>query len=334
MIETDTTMTSGGTVSRDGTPIGYLKTGRGPAVVILHGSMESSRSHLLLAGALADDFTVYLPDRRGRGMSGPHRPDHSVRTEVEDLQAVLAESGAQMVFGVSAGGLVVLEAARTLPDLRKIAVYEPALAMDAAGHAAWLERFDHEMASGKVAAAMITSMYGLELAPPFFKVMPRRLLVALTEMAMKREDRKAAPDAITMRKLAPTIHYEGVLIAEMAGTIGTFRAVTADALLLGGSKGLPFLKPARDALARTLPRSRRVEFPGLDHGASSDPGSTNPGGKPEIVAQVAREVRSFFATPAEPACGQTPRITTDQLITGGGLSQPGAPRLGQNRRAE
>src|SRR5215475_2936657 len=289
-------MTSGRVTSRDGTPIGYLKTGRGPAVVILHGSMESARSHTLLAQALASDFTVYLPDRRGRGLSGPHRPDHGVCTEVEDQQAVLAESGAEMVFGVSAGGLVVLEAARTLPGLRKIAVYEPALAMDPAGHTAWLERFDHEMASGQVAAAMITSMYGLELAPPFFKIMPRRLLAALTEMAMKREDRKAAPDAITMRKLAPTIHYEGVLIAEMAGTVDPFRAVTADVLLLGGSKGLPFLKPARDALAQTLPRSRRVEFPGLDHGASSDPGSTNPGGKPEIVAQVAREVRTFFAT--------------------------------------
>ena len=113
---------------------------------------------------------------------------------------------------------------------------------------------------------------------------------------MKSEDSKAAPDAITMRKLAPTIHYEGVLIAEMAGTVDAFRTVTADVLILGGSKGLPFLKPARDALARTLPRSRRVEFPGLDHGASSDRGSTNPGGKPEIVAQVAREVRTFFAT--------------------------------------
>ena len=37
------------------------------------------------------------------------------------------------------------------------------------------------------------------------------------------------------------------------------------------------------------------EFPGLDHGASSDPSQTNPGGKPEIVAQIAAEVRSFFA---------------------------------------
>src|SRR6185369_11880430 len=206
MIDTGTSMTSGRVTSRDGTPIGYLKTGRGPAVVIMHGSMESARSHTLLAQALAGDFTVYLPD-------------HSVRTEVEDLQAVLAESGAQMVFGVSAGGLVVLEAARTLPGIRMVAVYEPALAMDATRNTAWLERFDRELADGKLAAAMITSMYGLELAPPFFKIMPRRLLASLTEMAMKSEDSKAAPEAITMRKLAPTIHYEGVLIAEMAGTV-------------------------------------------------------------------------------------------------------------------
>jgi hypothetical protein len=88
----------------------------------------------------------------------------------------------------------------------------------------------------------------------------------------------------------------------MAGPVDAFRTVTADVLILGGSKGLPFLKPARDALARTLPHSRRVEFSGLDHGASSDPSTTNPGGKPEIVGQVAREVCSFFAplnTPQE-----------------------------------
>ena len=112
-------------------------------------------------------------------------------------------------------------------------------------------------------------------------------------MSMKSEDKKAASDTVTMRQLAPTVRYEGLLLAEMAGTIGTFAEVPADVLLLGGSKGLPFLKPALDALARTLPRSQRVEFPGLDHGGSSDASSTNPGGgKPEIVA---RQVRAFFA---------------------------------------
>ncbi|MGH3405791.1 MAG: alpha/beta fold hydrolase [Streptosporangiaceae bacterium] len=286
-------MTSGAVTSRDGTSIGYLRAGHGPAVVLLHGSMESARSHTRLAQSLAGDFTVYLPDRRGRGMSGPYRPGHGIRTEVEDLDAVLAESGAEMVFGVSAGGLAALEAARTRPAIRKVAVYEPALLMDAAWPTGWISRFDQEMAQGNVAAALITSMYGFDLAPPVFKLMPRRLLESLTRMGMNREDQKAAADAVTMRQLAPTLRYEGMLLAETAGTIDTLAGMPADVLLLGGSKGLPYLKPALDALARTLPRSRRVEFPGLDHGGSSDASSTNPGGgQPEVVA---REIRDFFA---------------------------------------
>ena len=52
--------------------------------------------------------------------------------------------------------------------------------MDASRHTGWISRFDQEMARGNVAAAMVTSMYGLELAPPIFKVMPRRLLESLT----------------------------------------------------------------------------------------------------------------------------------------------------------
>ena len=202
-------MSVGSVTSQDGTAIGYLRLGQGPAVVLLHGSMESASSHTRLALALADAFTVYLSDRRGRGMTGPYPSGYGIRTEVEDLQAILAESGAEMVFGVSAGGLVALEAARRLPAIRKVAVYEPALLMDASRHTGWISRFDQEMAQGKVAAAMVTSMYGLELAPPIFKVMPRRLLESLTRLAMKSEDKKATSGTITMRKLAPTVRYRG-----------------------------------------------------------------------------------------------------------------------------
>jgi hypothetical protein len=52
------------------------------------------------------------------------------------------------------------------------------------------------------------------------------------------------------------------------GTIATFAEVPGDVLILGGSKGMPFPKPALDALARILPRNQRVEFPGLE--AASD----------------------------------------------------------------
>ena len=116
-------LTTGSVVSRDGTQIGYLRVGHGPAVV-LHGSNESARSHLTIALALAGRFTVYLPDRCGRGMSGPH---DGIRTEVVDLEAILVQSGAELVFGVSAGGLGLhfpkpaLDAlAHTLPHTQRV----------------------------------------------------------------------------------------------------------------------------------------------------------------------------------------------------------------------
>ncbi len=288
-----TEMTTGSVTSKDGTRIGYLRTGTGPAVVLLHGSMQSASSHTQLALALADEFTVYLPDRRGHGTSGPWGPDYGIRTEVEDLEAMLAESGARLVFGVSSSGLIALEAARALPGIDKVVVYEPALLMgDSTRYTQWLTQFDEEMAEGKVAAALITSMHGLGLAPAAFRVMPRRLLEGLTNMAMKSEDKKAAEGAPTMRSLAPTLHCEGTLVAEMAGSIDTFRDISAEVLLLGGSKGLPYLKPALTALEQTLPHSQRVELPGLDHGGPGDPSNTNRAGQPEVVA---REVRRFFA---------------------------------------
>ena len=269
-------ITTGSVVSTDGTCIGYLRTGHGPAVVLLHGSNESARSHTQLALALADKFTVYLPDRRGRGMSGGHGPGYGIRTEVEDLQAVLTESGAQRVFGVSVSALIALEAVRTGSAIRKIAAYEPALLMGGTQYTEWVSRFDEEMAHGKVAAALITSLRGLDLA-------------------MNSEDKKATGETVTMRMLAPTIRYEGVLLAEMAGTIDTFADVSAEVLLLGGTMKRPaFIKPAFDALTETLPHSRPLLFPGLDHGGSGDVSNTNRGGKPEVIAPA---ISSFFAQP-------------------------------------
>ena len=80
---------------------------------------------------------------------------------------------------------------------------------------------------------------------------------------MKSEDKKATSDTVTMRKLAPTVRYEEVLLAEMAGTIAAFAEVPADVLILGGSKGLPFLKsrptplptPSRTTSAWSSPAS-------------------------------------------------------------------------------
>jgi pimeloyl-ACP methyl ester carboxylesterase len=288
-------LSTGSVTSADGTTIGYRQVGRGPAVVVLHGSNESAASHLQLAQALASEFTVYLPDRRGRGRSGPHQPGHRMATEVEDLQAVVAAAGARSVFGVSIGGLIALRTALVTPAIRQVAAYEPALLLGRSGrYTSWTGRFDQELGRGQVAEALITSLFGFDLAPPALRVLPRRLLVAATNAAMKKEDAQATEDTVTMRQLAPTIGFEGLLLAELAGSIGSLAEVGADVLLMGGDMKRPaFIRPAFDALARTLPRNRCVRFRGLDHGGSSDPGPASRAGQPAVVAP---EVLSFFAT--------------------------------------
>ncbi len=280
--------------SQDGTTIGYRQLGHGPGVIMLHGSMESAQSHMQLAEALADAFTVYLPERRGHNLSGLDSKDYSIQKEVEDMDALLTKTGAHHVFGVSAGGLICLQAALTLPAIHKAALYEPALIVNGMVSNAFLQRYDKEMAQGKVAAALVTAMIASQMGPPVFNAIPRWALELLTNMAMKSEDKKARSGDVTMRMLAPTLHYDFQLVAEMSGKLESFRAVRTEVLLLGGSKSPAYLKAALDALEKVLPHVKRVEFPGLGHGGSSDASNTNRGGKPELVAQ---EMRRFFAEP-------------------------------------
>ena len=283
----------GSVTSQDGTIIGYRQFGHGPAIVVLHGSNVSGQDYTQLAEQLADAFTVYLPDRRGRGLSGPFGNEYSMRKEVEDLGALLTISGARNVFGISAGGLICLEAALTLPTIHKVAVYEPGLLLDGTKHTAWLARFDQEMAQGKVAAALVTCMKGLQLGGPVMNAMPRWLLGVFTNKAMESQDKAAKEGEITMRQLAPTLHYDGQLLVEMRGQLEHFSAVQAQVLLLEGSNGLPFLKASLRALARVLPHVvKQVEFPRLDHGGANNPSQMARASNPALVAQ---ELRRFFA---------------------------------------
>lgn len=291
-VTTSEQYTIGSVISKDGTVIGYRQLGHGPGVVLLHGAMESAQSHMQLAKALADAYTVYLPDRRGRGLSGPFGNAYSIQEDVDDIDALLSATGAHNVFGVSAGGLIMLQAALTLPAIHKVAVYEPAFVTNGAKPAAFLRRFDKEMAQGKVAAALITGMKGAQMGPPIFNIMPRWLLERFTSMAMEAEDKNPPSTSIPMRALAPTLHYDFELIVEMSGQIKRFRNLPNEVLLLGGSKSPAYLRAALDTLEKILPHARRVEFPGLDHGGSSDISTTNRGGQPERVAQ---EMRRFFA---------------------------------------
>jgi pimeloyl-ACP methyl ester carboxylesterase len=80
--------------SKDGTPIAYDRTGDGPPLILVDGALSdrAGSPNGPLAQLLAERFTVYTYDRRGRGDSGDTRP-YAVEREVEDIDALIAEAG-------------------------------------------------------------------------------------------------------------------------------------------------------------------------------------------------------------------------------------------------
>jgi len=286
--------TIGSVTSADGTTIGYRQYGHGPGLVLVEGGMQIAHNFAQLAEALADTFTVYVPDRRGRGLSPyDNNKEYGIQEDVEDLDAVLTKTGTHSVFGLSTGGLTVLKAALTLSTIHKIAIYEPGLSVNGSTPLGWVPRFERERMQGKVEAALVTGMLGPQMGPPIMKYIPRPLLVAFTKKLVAQEDQNGAGEYEAMRALLPTLHHEIRILQTMSGTLEQFRTMQHETLLLNGSKSPAFQRFSVAALEKVLPHVRRVELPGLGHsGAWNYDKQRNPSGRPELVAQ---ELRRFFA---------------------------------------
>ena len=78
-----------------------------------------------LAPLMAEHFTVYHYDRRGRGDSTDTQP-FAVEREIEDIEALINEAGGSaFLFGISSGAALALEATIKLGDrVKKLALYE------------------------------------------------------------------------------------------------------------------------------------------------------------------------------------------------------------------
>jgi pimeloyl-ACP methyl ester carboxylesterase len=269
--------------SRDGTTVGYRQLGHGPGLILVHGGMKSSQDFMKLAETLSDAFTVYVPDRRGRGMSGGYGDHFSITREVEDMQALIAKTEAHNLFGLSAGALVVLRTALATPSVQKAAVYEPPLSINGSVPQGWVPRYEHEVARGKLAAAVVTTLKGIGTEPRFNKL-PRFALVPLMAFVMKMQGNSKGDD-VTIRSLVPTMHFEIHTAHEMRDTLEDFRSLQTPVLLLGGGKSPPFFATALDGLEVTLPSVTRKTFPMLGHAGPEDDG------RPDLIA---KELQQFF----------------------------------------
>ncbi len=168
--------TKGAVRSADGTSIGYRQLGYGPGVILVHGGMQASQDFMKLATELSSQFTIYVPDRRGRGLSGPFGNNYSVIKECEDVAALVEKTGAQNIFGLSSGAIIALRASLAIPNLRGVALYEPPLSVNGSIPVSWVPRYEREIAQGKITQALVTVFKGIPVGPPFFVRSPRFIL--------------------------------------------------------------------------------------------------------------------------------------------------------------
>ncbi len=275
--------------SGDGTMIGFqsVATGARPGLVLLHGAMEWSHSHLELARALSGRYTVHLPDRRGRGRSGAYQPPYRTAQDVEDMAAVLSATGARLVMGVSSGALVWLHTLLAVPTVERAVLFEPPLLRDLDRAAALVARVAREIEDGDLDAALVTGMLGAEMGPAAMRRLPRGLLTRLTAWGAGHEQRRLAARPrdgyVTMRDLAPTLRQDFALVAATSGRLDLFQDVRARVLLLGGARSPDYLRQALDALERVLSAVERVELPGVGHEVT---GNADRRGRPERVAPL------------------------------------------------
>lgn len=248
--------------SSDGTAIAVERSGEGEPVVLVDGALGSRLfgPNALIAPLLAERFTVFHYDRRGRGASGDTLPYHVV-FEIDDLATVIDWiGGSPFVFGASSGGNLALRAAASGVPMAKLALWEPYLVSNGdlpREHTAHLDRLIGGGRRGEAVEYFMTMASGV----PAEAVAPMR----------------STPIWPALEATAHTLSYDGAVVAEsMAGdgpSPGQWSWVTTPTLVLDGGT-TPWLSDAADALAATLPNARRRTIAGQPHPV--DPGALAP----------------------------------------------------------
>jgi hypothetical protein len=99
------------------------------------------------------------------------------------------------------------------------------------------------------------------------------------------DERNVKVDDVTLKELMPTLKFDIQLVNETEGKLENFKNVSAEVLLLNGSKSPIFLKNSTKSLNKVLPNATQKELNGLDHDSAQNYG------KPEIIA---KEIKKFF----------------------------------------
>ena len=238
--------------SADGTEIGLLTGGTGPALLLVHGGMGRLERWAPLWELLTGHWQVTAMDRRGRGSSGDTGP-YRLGKEYDDVAAVatsLADSSGRPadVFAHSYGALCTLGAAARGAPFRRIALYEPPGPQTVPRE--WRERASALVAEGRPGRAMVsflTEVIGLTMA-----------------QVSELRDTPGAQDVLPI--VSATLPREAAALAS-ADPLALAGEVTAPVLLLLGETSPAWAADLTHALSAALPQATVAVLPGYGHEA-------------------------------------------------------------------
>ena len=263
--------------SRDGTSIAYERQGAGPAVILVGGAFVDRSENAPLASELAERFTVFNYDRRGRGGSGDTQP-YALEREIEDIEALIAGAGGSAhLYGVSSGGALVLEAAAAGVAVDRLAVYEVPydVAEDAPRrHREYVARLEGFLAEGRRGDAAELFM---------------RLAGASDEMVAGARSSSMWPG---LEAIAHTLPYDAACMGDSRPPTDRLARITRPTLVATGGAspdsfvggGGDFFAQAADAIAASIPGAQRLTVEGQTHQVD-----------PRVMATV---LERFFTGPA------------------------------------
>jgi pimeloyl-ACP methyl ester carboxylesterase len=243
--------------SKDGTTIAFDRSGNGPALILVGGALEqraldTETAKLAALPLLAQHFTVFHYDRRGRGDSTDTLP-YAVDREIEDIEALISEAGGPaFVFGISSGAALALEAAIKLGNkIKKLAMYEAPYNSDEAARQAWIDyrrNLDEVLAADRPGDAVGLFMMLVGMPAEHVPGMRQHPMWPMFEA------------------VEPTLAYDAAAMGADA-SVPTERAagVAVPALVMDGGASFPFMHDTAVALANAMPHAQHRTLEGQTH---------------------------------------------------------------------
>jgi pimeloyl-ACP methyl ester carboxylesterase len=242
------TVESGGNV-----PISVMKTGSGPALLLIHGALlNATLSWGAVLPKLAPHFTVYAMDRRGRAPSGDAE-GYSIALEAGDIAHVVEAIGQPVtILAHSYGALAALEALDQLEGVARLLLYEPPFTLAPRGPES--DRITQEMESAlqandreKIATVFLRDQIG---APP-------ERLAAF----------KSSPIWPVVLQIASTLPRESRAVNTPRDLPARLARCTIPTITLLGTETQGRMKDNSIFVSQAIPGARLVMLEGQGHGA-------------------------------------------------------------------